>query len=156
MEMIYRMQRGYDKNKAWEKGLIGRTGDFMDGDISLDDWWEATYLKTGLVAAQGTKYILEASIPYVGVAVLATDVFGNSYNDISVNHPEWSTEETVLMSGLYSAAEVTINQLTRRLGLGAEAGIDKLIGINSSKQVIRDAGRRFMEKNLAQKVTRYF
>ena len=91
MEMIYRMQRGYDKNKAWEKGLIGRTGDFMDGDISLDDWWEATYLKTGLVAAQGTKYILEASIPYVGVAVLATDVFGNSYNDISVNHPEWPT-----------------------------------------------------------------
>ena len=148
-EMIYRMLNDLDDNKAFEVGLWDRT---WDSSLSWEDWWEATWRRSLVTMAQGVKSIGELAIPYVGPAVLFGDVYGQNYADIVTYHPEMNHGEAVMVSILKAGAELTINQVTRRMGVGAEAGIDKMFGMATKNTMLRSVGGKVLEKNLGQKI----
>mgnify|MGYP001191009346 CR=1 FL=1 len=109
--------------EAYSKGITERTMAAWNGDISIGDYLATTSLETGRVMADGLKSIAEMA---VNPAVMAVDVFGESYGNTRAYSPHMSISEAAFTSAARATAEVGMAALLLKMKVGADYAVQGL------------------------------
>ena len=137
--------------EAYSMGSTERVAAAWRGDISMDDYLAATAVETSRVMADGIKSIAEYII---NPAVLAIDVFGESYGNTRAYSPHLSVTEAAVTSAAKATTEVVMERIMMGFGVGAEALVKG--SLKTAKQALRGSKRAAIDKarkDLAGKLT---
>tara|TARA_A100001515_G_scaffold124763_1_gene109194 strand:- start:7154 stop:15004 length:7851 start_codon:yes stop_codon:yes gene_type:complete len=137
--------------EAYSMGSTERVAAAWRGDISMGDYLAATTVETSRVMVDGIKSIAEYII---NPAVLAIDVFGESYGNTRTYSPHLSITEAAVTSAAKATTEVVMERIMMGLGVGAEALVKG--SLKTAKQTLRGSKRAAIDKarkDLAGKLT---
>ena len=137
--------------EVYSMGSTERVASAWRGDISMGDYLAATTVETSRVMADGIKSIAEYVI---NPAVLAIDVFGESYGNTRTYSPHLSVTEAAVTSAAKATTEVVMERIMMGFGAGAEALVKG--SLKTAKQALRGSKRAAIDKarkDLAGKLT---
>ena len=127
--------------EAYSMGSTERVAAAWRGDISMGDYLAATTVETSRVMVDGIKSIAEYII---NPAVLAIDVFGESYGNTRTYSPHLSITEAAVTSAAKATTEVVMERIMMGLGVGAEALVKG--SLKTAKQTLRGSRRAAIDK----------